>query len=55
MLGDELDALRQEAGFSARDVSALIGCIANGSEILDSLDKTLSATRIRPPGENGGR
>ena len=24
MLGDELDALRQQAGFSARDVSALI-------------------------------
>ena len=47
MLGDELDALRQEAGFSARDVSTLIGCIENGSKILDSLDKTLSATRLR--------
>eukprot|EP01043_Picozoa_sp_COSAG02_P043652 COSAG02_NODE_3822_length_6184_cov_537.928219_2_plen_383_part_00 len=55
MLGDELDALLQEAGFSARDVSALIGCIANGSEILGSLDKTLSATRIRSPGEDVSR
>ena len=56
MLGDELDALRQEAGFSARDVSALIGCIENGSEIIGSLDKTLAATRIQssaPAGENG--
>ena len=56
MLGDELDTLRQEAGFSARDVSALIGCIENGSEIIGSLDKTLAATRIQssaPAGENG--
>ena len=55
MLGDQLDALRQEAGFSARDVSALIGCIENGSEILGSLDKTLAATRIQsatPAGDN---
>lgn len=56
MLGDELDTLRQEVGFSARDVSALIGCIENGSEIIGSLDKTLAATRIQssaPAGENG--
>ena len=49
MLGDELDTLRQEAGFSARDVSALIGCIEGGSEILGSLEKTLATTQLRSP------
>jgi hypothetical protein len=46
MLGDELDALRQQAGFSARDVSALIGCIDGSATVLSALDMQLATSRI---------
>ena len=51
MLGDELDAVRQQAaaGFSARDVSALIGCINGGAEVLGSLAQSLSDARLAAP------
>ena len=47
MLGDELDALRQQAGFSARDVSSLIGCIDGGATVLSALDSQLATSRIK--------
>eukprot|EP01045_Picozoa_sp_COSAG04_P029141 COSAG04_NODE_4710_length_1935_cov_1.540305_3_plen_265_part_00 len=51
MLGDELDAVRQQAaaGFSARDVSALIGCINGGAAVLGSLAQSLSGARLAAP------